>query len=277
MAPMNNSMLAALGISRTGDLRTGRIYSGYGQPPCAPCDAARRRMMDRGMAGFGGFRGFGALKVDPAAPLADFYGRTDDRWDIWMNEAARTWARVTGNTDEAIVYRNRGVQLNNAFGNKSIFESCASVATALPNSTEDCKDIPLAGLACRGLPANFHPCESVVRGGTAGAVASGTQQFVASAQQAWESASGQQPSAGPTGSINTAANLTDLLSSGSLGIPGTLRDSLNAAAARKSSILRMKLGDTKEDVLGVEKPKGNTALLVGGVLAVGAALFLLRK
>jgi hypothetical protein len=106
--------------------------------------------------------GFGATISDPNVPLSGFYGREGDRWDVWMNEAARTWARVRGNEAEAITFRNRGVSLNGAFG-RGWFESCSTFATPLPDNTTDCNEIPVVGLACRGLPINFHPCESITK------------------------------------------------------------------------------------------------------------------
>lgn len=300
----NNSMMrGALGITRSGDLRTGRTYSvsGFGAdaPPCAPCDAARRAAADRAMgappvfydtdtnmtlSGYGRFSGFGEVKDNAAAPLSSFYGRTDDKWDIWMNEAARTWARVTGNTEEAIMYRNRGVQLNGAFG-KTWLKSCSTFATPLPDDPTNCNDVPLVGLACRGLPANFHPCESVVRGGIVGAVSTGAQQVTEQAQQTYTSVTGGgYPSASASAVISGQYDPAALAAVASMGLTPAVRDSLRASAAGKLFALRARTATTSEDTLGTEgsgeeEKKGgmNTALIVGGVAAVVAAVFLLKK
>lgn len=295
------SMRGALGITRSGDPVTGRTYStaSMGNPPCAPCDAARRAAADRAMGAppvfydsdtnrmLSGFRGFGEVKENAAAPLAEFYGRTDDKWDIWMNEAARTWARVTGNVEEAITYRNRGVQLNNAFGQKGPLSSCSTFATPLPDDPTNCNDIPLAGLACRGLPANFHPCESVVRGGLTGALTTAADQGTKQAQQMYTDVTGQgYPSATPTGTQVTIPDRAALMASVREGMLNpALRMQLRASGIDKLAALRARIGNTTEDTLGTvgsetgaKKDEGmGMGLMLGLAAAAVAAVVLLKK
>lgn len=255
------SMRGALGITRSGSDVTGRAYD----------------LTSRGQ-----FMGFGELKTDPAAPLAAYYGRTDDSWDQWMNAAARTWANVTGNTEEAIKFRNRGVQLNDAFGTKGYTSSCSTLFTALPNDPNDCNDIPCQGLICRGLPANFHPCESVVRAGPLKAAekcGKNAADFVQTltSNPATENASAAQEQASATPPMGTQDLRTMLMSTiRQGGFDPTLRAELRASAVNKWSALRDRIPDTSKDVLGVEE-KSNTPLIVGGIAVAAVAFFLLKK